>query len=330
MRATRSLLLLALTACGTARPLAPPCPAPPSPAPPSSGGEVVAQVKEAPPAAPAESGSPAVRMAKRCAAGDEQACARIEAALTDPRSEPSPVEAADKGDDKADDKTQASPGESLESQCDKGDIESCASLGLRLLNDPGPRSLRAPDYLRKACDADHAAACNNLGFAYDHRIGALSDSSKAFELFSRACDLGSAMGCSNAGRLARNTNTADAAELFDRACKLGAKDGCVALAGTVEQMRSNCEAKPAQCNNWGYVHSNGIGVAMDKKRALEIYEKACSAGAASACYNAGLLFTKGATGKVDNTRATARFQRACKMKHDEACFEAQRLTRASR
>lgn len=40
-------------------------------------------------------------------------------------------------------------------------------------------------------------ACNNLGILYGNGLGVREDRAKAKELFGKACDLGSQLGCDN-------------------------------------------------------------------------------------------------------------------------------------
>jgi len=199
-------------------------------------------------------------------------------------------------------------------------------IGKRLLEDPSPSGLRAPDHLKRACDADHAGACNDLGWAYDTGFGALAeDDKKAAELFELACDLGSARACLNRGVMARSTNLAKAAEYAARACDDEMEEACVKLSGIVNEAKTACEKKPKDCANWGLIQSRGFGVTQDRAAALASYERACTAGDDVGCFNAGIVLRDGTAGRADRAKAKLRFQTACKRGYDSGCRQAELL-----
>ncbi len=319
-------LLVLLTACGTSSP-------PPPVATPSRGPATPCDERPDSPECleylkgPADPIDRARRIARACDAGGTRACALIvaslehrEAPLTEcqPR-EPTP---APKGGPQASLPEADEPGDESESV----NAEREAAIGARLLEDPSPKRLAAPDHLFKACRARSARACNDLGWVYDHGFGAVSkDKRRAQELFEKSCELGSTLGCFNRGRLARRTNTGDAALFLDKACSRGFSDACEQLAGVVQQTRANCRRHNGGCTNWGFILENGLGVPSDLKAALRAYEKACTGGSANGCGNAAQFHAEGRGTPVSRTQAVVLFDAACKRKSDWGCLRATQL-----
>lgn len=58
---------------------------------------------------------------------------------------------------------------------------------------------RAIELYDRACTANHATACNNLGAMYALGHGVTVDPVKAASLYAKACSIGSREGCINAG-----------------------------------------------------------------------------------------------------------------------------------
>jgi hypothetical protein len=94
---------------------------------------------------------------------------------------------------------------------------------------------RALSRLAAGCDVEGAQnrglACNLAGAIHSDGLGHPRDPKKAFPFFEKACNAGSADGCSNAGNalksgrgIPRDTTKAD--EMFAKACKHGSKKHC--------------------------------------------------------------------------------------------------------
>ncbi|NUP05399.1 MAG: sel1 repeat family protein [Polyangiaceae bacterium] len=214
---------------------------------------------------------------------------------------------------------------------DAGDAETMreAKLGMALLEDPSPQRLEAAAHLAKACDRDHSGACNDLGWVYATGFGVTPvDEKRARQLYVKACDLGSSLGCLNRGRLSRATNAAEAAEFMAKACTAGDEKACEELAGVVAQARNACESgqSPPSCNNWGYIQEYGLGTKADAPAAFRLYESACAKDVGDACRNAGIVHLEGTAGVAKDPKlAKARFDQACKLGNDAACLSASKL-----
>jgi TPR repeat protein len=53
----------------------------------------------------------------------------------------------------------------------------------------------------RACDAGHLLACSNLGSLYETASGTTRDARRAIDLYHRACTGGEPRGCFNLGRM---------------------------------------------------------------------------------------------------------------------------------
>lgn len=86
----------------------------------------------------------------------------------------------------------------FEKACDQGARDACRMAGYEF-EQPGPRKnlKKARELDAKACGANDALACNNLGTIYAKGTGVPVDWSEAATLFTKACDLGEQFGCDN-------------------------------------------------------------------------------------------------------------------------------------
>jgi uncharacterized protein len=121
------------------------------------------------------------------------------------------------------------------------------------------------------------------------------DEARAAALFTKACDAGSALGCSNLGILFEQgrgvgKDEARAAALYTKACDAGNEGGCYFL---------------------GNMFVEGRGVGKDEARAASLLTKACDRGFAPGCSTLGLLFEHGHGVVKDEARAAALYTKAC-------------------
>jgi TPR repeat protein len=128
--------------------------------------------------------------------------------------------------------------------------------------------------LAASCEAGGAIACNDLG------VVSLHATPSAFALVvqscQRACQGGSADGCSNLGALYERgagvgADLSEAATLYQWAC-----DGGAALG----------------CSNLGALYARGKGLARDASEAQRLFQQACDGGSAMGCNNLMQLGSK--------------------------------------
>ncbi len=253
--------------------------------------------------------------------------------------------------------------------CDAGAMQSCTTLA-RLNRDGGPgvtvNRKTAHDYAERACKAGYAEGCRVLGEMDDatwpveqldtfygdlcnagHRdscwrlariyfdgIHPEPRDGRLLELFSRACDLGHARSCFEAGRMMQDD--AKAAALFGRACELGDPAGCSSqvdfiLAGRTpgsvktasKAFEVACEVREsaAACTALAYALLDGIDLPRDAERGRKLLQRTCRDDVPDpvACYTLGRAFEEGLGGDRDRTEASKYYRWACTAGHVESC-----------
>src|SRR5262249_39654002 len=147
--------------------------------------------------------------------------------------------------------------------CEKGDAKGCLGLGghLRAELKPGKASdagAKTAAAFQKACDGGAAAACTALGEMHYQGLGIAKHPAAAVPLLEKGCEGGDDPGCNDAGiALNDKGDHAGAAKYFERVCNAKSSLGCVGL---------------------GFQARDGKGRSVDKARAKELFQKACSGG----------------------------------------------------
>jgi TPR repeat protein len=115
-------------------------------------------------------------------------------------------------------------------------------------------------------------------------------------------------------------------------CTSAAPKGCTDLALAAENKKKfslavelyerGCDAdEPSACNNLAFVLSRGAeGVAVDREKALTLYEKACSLSYGKGCMNRGAAYTN--ANPPELTKALEYYAKACDLKEATACVIA--------
>ena len=160
---------------------------------------------------------------------------------------------------------------------------------------PPPPPPPPPETPEQVCDHEEERdACAKLARTmFEHR-----ELDHAEKLAVKACDIGSARGCTVAGMVAYAREPAKSHEWFTRGC-----DG------------QDQEA----CGSLGALYLQGIGVPHDVGRAIELLQPACSDGVLEACNSLGLAYSFGQGIRRDLGKAIALFERACNGGNPEHC-----------
>ncbi len=174
----------------------------------------------------------------------------------------------DKNKGKGKGKSMAEQADDAETKCEKGDAESCATIGGAYLLGKGGKvkdEAKGVALLKKACDGKSAFGCEIYGRALDDGRGVTVDKEGAKAHFQKSCDLGCGGGCR---ALAMRYEVSDPARipLLDKACQKDDKLGCMGLGAA-------------------YLHGNQ-GAKKDLPKAKTFLQKACDLGATSACEKA--------------------------------------------
>lgn len=133
----------------------------------------------------------------------------------------------------------------LRSNCDRGYLPDCRSLGVRVAWGSGPKNYDwARSLLTRACDGGDVGGCCYLGAMYENGLGVPRDPAHALSIYRPACDLGSALGCVHLGRLYEQglgieKDVTRARALFTAACEQTPGNaatgwGCAKLARLVK------------------------------------------------------------------------------------------------
>lgn len=182
-------------------------------------------------------------------------------------------------------------------QCDAGDITSCALAGMLFERGSGgvpedPR--RAFGFYEKACKAGNLDGCTGTGYLYSKGEGVPENGRVAEQIFAEACRRGNGRACSGIGQRARLQKKELVAGLFfSRACKLGYARGCF------------------------YEASALFKAGKDMDRALKSYERACFGRDYRGCLAAAYLVGSGKA-QGDEKKA-AMFERIALMDLDRGC-----------
>lgn len=180
--------------------------------------------------------------------------------------------------------------EDNKASCENGEAVSCYNIGATYLQENKVK--KAKSFLTKACDADFNLGCYALGVIATRIEKNYSDSIK---YYSKACALGEAKGCKDAGLVYNDATTGKkdlkkAVGFYIKACNLG---------------------DALSCNNAGAIYEVGKEVQQDYKKALFYYSKGCKKDYAHACSNLGSMYHFAQGTAKDDVKAKALLKRAC-------------------
>ena len=145
----------------------------------------------------------------------------------------------------------------------------------------------APGYItRREWIAHSEAQTSHTVKLYSIGEGMPRDFVSAAELYMRACEGGSAVGCHKLGMAYYSGDGVGqdkerAAELYMRACEGG---------------------DAVSCRNLGVLHRTGEGVGLDASLAVEFFSRACEGGDAVGCHALGILYRSGIAWRTPSRR----------------------------
>jgi TPR repeat protein len=167
--------------------------------------------------------------------------------------------------------------EVYEGACDTGCVAACDRGATRFLLSFATDSAKDARYFWRDCELGSGVACAALGDRYKAGHGVEVDPNHALELYERACNQGTSLGCSGQARMLQWASTeadhvkeldAKAARLNEQRCKEGDQFYCTLLADATK---------------------DGAGVPKDIRRAIQLYDVACRSGLSRACDSAKTL-----------------------------------------
>lgn len=206
-----------------------------------------------------------------------------------------------------------------QSQCKRGNMESCHNLGLieeygRVGRLPRPRD--AASAYEKACAGGVLQSCVRLGGLLPRLASHRRDNAGARIHFRRACDAGLAEGCE---RLASERELDDDTRrtYAERACKLDASACATVVHRWPEKIdaafyRRGCleGRKPTVC--WTWVERNKKKD-PDHVAQYQAFEASCELGTAEHCVGAGTMRRDGTGVDRDERKALALLERGCQL-----------------
>ena len=199
----------------------------------------------------------------------------------------------------------------------------------RALDRAGGADAEAFELYRRAAEAGHPAAMNNLGSSYGNGKGTPKDAAEAARWYRKAADAGVAIAMGNLGVIYENgtgvpKDAAEAVHWYEMAADAGDARGMTSLgviyengigvskdfAEAVRWYRKAADAGDARgMTNLGVLLENGAGAPKDEAEAVQWYRKAADAGYAAGMTNLGLMYASGKGIPKDEAAATQWFQK---------------------
>ena len=202
-------------------------------------------------------------------------------------------------------------------ECESGNALTCETIAIELqtgLDKSPPDHGLAIAFYERACALGRARSCSQAGACFEEGNGVEKDTQVAAAFYNRACNLKDGKSCWDLARLYQDGNGVP--KIITHAMVLvdrgcGFKDG-------------------DSCKSLGDFYRDGICVEQNSDRALDYYRLACEVGHGPECFSLGQLLEWGGHGiSADKAQAATYYRMACdrdkKLKF--ACSEAKRLGR---
>ena len=198
--------------------------------------------------------------------------------------------------------------ELLSKGCEYGDAEQCEEVAD--IFDDEANHKDSFKYYQAACALGAGYGCNRVGWAFEYGEGATTNFTTANQFYEKACTLYNGAGCNNFARALLHWEDTDPAlainperglELLTRACQLGSAQGCTG-AGYIYDNGENVDIDYNQanvffkkgcdeikdpaassCYNLALNYQQGHGSDASNDRAKEYFDKACQLGDEEAC-----------------------------------------------
>ncbi len=188
--------------------------------------------------------------------------------------------------------------------------------------------------LRSRCVGGDVNACVQIAEMYATGTRVPRDMTRAAEMYQHACDHGAVEVCNTLGEIYERGQQFDggmqrAEDLFRMACGGSSQAGCTNLGlvlasrddkkGAVALFDRACSAGlPAGCHHLAKAFERGDGVPASLARAIELHEKACGDAFADSCLALGDLFISAGRVERDAARAARYYGSALKL-YDASC-----------
>ncbi|KCZ92112.1 tetratricopeptide repeat protein [Hyphomonas johnsonii] len=210
--------------------------------------------------------------------------------------------------------------------CDLDDARSCTEMGYATSkgNGVGKSIYRSIMLYEKACNLGDHTTCSYVAAEYKVGEHVTKSFKKAYALSEIGCAGGDKEACADLeGGLVTKEH--------EKRCSNGQMDSCAKLGKIYGQHyddkakaqpyilkacnANNGEACTSLANNYNY----GLGVAVDRDRAISLYDKGCRAGYAPGCYNAGVMYEKGRGVPQNTPLGETYYAKACSLGVTKYC-----------
>src|SRR5271168_3862191 len=200
----------------------------------------------------------------------------------------------------------------------------------RALDRAGGADAEAFELYRKAAEAGHPGAMNNLGASYGNGKGTPKDAAEAARWYRKAADAGLAIAMGNLGVIYENGTgvpkaAAEALRWYEMAADAGDARGMSGL-GAMYENGAGVSKDLAEAARWyrkaadagnargmsglGVMYENGTGVSKDMAEAVRWYRKAADAGNARGMTNLGVMLENGNGAPKDVAEAVRWYRKA--------------------
>ncbi len=228
-------------------------------------------------------------------------------------------------------------GASFGQACEYGVVEGCRR-GAVLAVEGEPDFPRAEYLLRTGCTADDAESCGRLARLFAQPIPDREpDLAQALQFFARACKLGRASACTDAGLafergLGTPQDLTRAVVLLKQSCEGDFGPGCYhygaflrrhpdlphAAAESANAFERGCTLESLDaCASFGIALSQGAGVEVDEARARDLFAQGCEGNHIPSCTLYGLALER--QEEPDHDAAKAAYRKACDAGDLPAC-----------
>jgi len=186
-----------------------------------------------------------------------------------------------------------------EGACKAGVPKSCYLLGLKyqIAHGVALDMVKSTEFFQKACDERIADACNKLAEVYSNGEGVPEDDAKAARLYQLACE----------GFVSAMNKPEHSIETLEKM--------------QYEMIESRFGGSNDACVNLASMYETGQGVALDKSRAAELFQRGCDQDLVEGCFGLAKLYAEGLDNGQGEGEVLRLLTKACDKQHSGACLQ---------
>ena len=178
-------------------------------------------------------------------------------------------------------------------RCQAGDGKTCLTLAYAAQGEIPADPQRTAALFEAACKGGAGDGCLEAAWMFAQGAGVVASTSKAQDLYGRACELAVARGCTNYARMleGRGSQT-QVRSLYDIACEHGDAKACGRLAAILppNQSAQALVLHKRACDGSFATSCRALAkLQRDRARSAALYRKACDLGDSAACHELDAL-----------------------------------------